>query len=86
MGLRPESIGVGDERIGGRMKLAEALGSETLVHLDVPGVRRPEGHAGTDVVGRVGAGYAAEIGEHVELAADTAAAHWFDAGDGEAIR
>ena len=85
MGLRPESIGVGDERIGGRMKLAEALGSETLVHLDVPGVRRPEGVT-ADVVGRVGAGYAAEIGEHVELAADTAAAHWFDAGDGTAIR
>ena len=85
LGLRPESIGRGEQRLAGRVKLAEALGAETLVHLDVVGARPPAG-VPDDVVGRIEAGDAPAIGEVVELPVRTDAAYFFDAESGAAIR
>jgi multiple sugar transport system ATP-binding protein len=84
LGLRPESIGRGEERLTGRVKLAEALGSETLVHLEVPGARVPDG-VPDDVVARVDAAGAPDLGDVVELPVHTQAAYFFDPETGATI-
>ena len=85
LGLRPESIGRGEQRLAGRVKLAEALGAETLVHLEIAGAQPPAG-VPDGIVGRVDGGDAPGMGQVVELPVRTDAAHFFDAESGEAIR
>jgi multiple sugar transport system ATP-binding protein len=85
IGLRPESVGEGEARIAGEVRLCEALGAESLLHLDIEGARTPDG-VPRDFVGRMRAGYAPRIGERVEVPLDAGAAHFFDPESGWAIR
>lgn len=89
-GLRPEAFmppgsGAGQARVRGRVAAVEILGHEQLVHFRAE-ADRPAGLGAADeagreacLVARLPTGFKAEIGHEVELAADLAQLHLFDA-------
>ncbi len=79
LGVRPENVGVGSETDGGlpaEVYVAEALGNETLVRLQL---------GGQELVARADASYEPAVGTRVWVRPDLRRAHLFDAASEERI-
>ncbi|MGB3815087.1 MAG: sn-glycerol-3-phosphate ABC transporter ATP-binding protein UgpC [Shinella sp.] len=80
LGIRPEHFIPVDGEAGGlpvTIDLVEPLGSDTLAHFDLAGVR---------TVARVNPELRPKVGDRLALAAQAGKAHLFDSADGKAIR
>jgi multiple sugar transport system ATP-binding protein len=84
IGLRPECVGQGDACIHGTVKLAESLGSESLVHLDVPDLVTSDGRPAA-LIGRLPPSVMPSLGQRIELPLELHQAHFFDPDSGSAL-
>lgn len=79
LGVRPEDIGPaanGSALLNGQVSVAEPLGSETLVYVDV---------AGTEIIASGSGRNPPQAGETIGLAAETSSMHLFDANTGMVV-
>ena len=79
LGVRPDDLMLsgGQAVTSGKVILREPLGSETLIYVDTPS---------GEIIARADGRTPPEVGETVQLGADPANVHVFDAASGQAVR